>query len=233
MRAFILVAVIGLVGCIDDLDPAWSLEHDRVIAVRMSSPSLTSGQTATMDALVAQAGSAVMQMPLEAAALQAPDSLAHVVALDGTVTAPDAATLAAARTELGLVDQAAVPLDVYAAFADRDGKPMYAKKRVWLDDPADPTAIVNPAPPLASMDGAPMSDDALVVARTHDVYLSTTVPDGWRVNWFSSCGTLFQDDVATSFMRIEDGDAVTGELAVVVRTPGGGVAWRTWPISAQ
>ncbi|HEY4183312.1 MAG TPA: hypothetical protein VGM90_41095 [Kofleriaceae bacterium] len=226
-----IVLVIALTGCIDSLDPQWTLDHDRVIAVRMSAPAMTPGQTSSMDALIALQGSAITQAPLEAAALQAPDSLVDVVALDGTVTAPDAATLATARTELALADDATVPLDIYAAFADRDGKPMYAKKRVWFDD--TPTDVANPAQPLASMDGAPMSDDPLVVSRTHDVYLSTTVPDGWRVNWFSSCGTLFQDDVATSFLRVQDGDSVTGELAVVVRAPDGGVAWRIWPISAQ
>jgi hypothetical protein len=116
---------------------------------------------------------------------------------------------------------------------------MIAKKRVWLG-----RDLHNPAPPLASMDGATMPEVAtdgpraglapeIVVPAATDTYFSTTVDEGWRVNWLSSCGTLFQDDVNTSFLRVNDGDSDEGELAVVVRDPLGGVAWRVWPVRSE
>ena len=73
------------------------------------------------------------------------------------------------------------------------------------------------------------------VSRNHASVPNMICPctPNWRVNWLSSCGTLFQDDVARSFLRIIDGDPAVGELAVVVRDPDGGVAWRVWPIRSE
>ena len=53
---------------------------------------------------------------------------------------------------------------------------------------------------------------------------------GLSVNWLTSCGTLFQDDVARAFLRADE--ACTGELAMVVRDANGGVTWRVWSLSA-
>jgi hypothetical protein len=53
------------------------------------------------------------------------------------------------------------------------------------------------------------------------------------VNWYSSCGSLFQDDVATAFLRVLPDDPCDGELAVVMRDERGGVAWHVWPIRAE
>lgn len=214
MRALVLALAVLVTGCLDPLDPPWSLSHDHVVAVRASTPALMPGERAQLDALVAHAdGPLTVDTPLEAAVIAGP---ARVYAEAGAwwIEAP-----------ADLAIDAPVAVDIYLAFG-REDDPMYAKKRVLLG-----AAATNPVAPLARMDGAPMSDtDALIVPRATDVYLSTTVDPAWRVNWLSSCGTLFQDDVATSFLRVQDGDSTQGELAVVVRAPNGGVAWRVWSI---
>lgn len=245
MRALVLLVLVTTSGCIDPLDPKWTLSHEHVVAMRASPPAIMPTESALIDALVAhEDGPATIEEPLEAGVLLLPPSLeGHVVYTDGGrwyVYAPPEATLALARAELELAPGEPIPLDVYAAFARTDGgDPMIAKKRVWLGETGH-----NPAPPVASMNGSIMPDVAtegpraglppeIVVPKDTDVYFSATVDDGWRVNWLSSCGTLFQDDVATSFLRVLEADSHEGELAVVVRDPDGGVAWRVWPISSE
>jgi hypothetical protein len=241
--ALFVVLASSLAGCIDDLDPRWTLSHDHVVAVRASLPGVMPGEAALLDALVAHDdGPTTLEEPLQAEALLAPISLSGVVYTDGGrwyVGGPPEETLAVARVDLGLPEGAPIPLDVYAAFDRPGGDPMYAKKRVWLGK-----TLRNPPQPTASMDGSVMPDietegpraglaPEIVVPKKTDVYFATTVAADWRTNWLSSCGTLFQDDVATSFLRVDDGDSADGELAVVVRDPDGGVAWRVWPIHSE
>ncbi len=242
MRAVLVIAMLAT-GCIDAIDPKWTLDHDHIVAMRLSRPGLAPGESALIDALVAHEGAPVtIEEPLEAAGVTTAPSLEGAIYTDGGrwyAYGPSEATLALAREELGLAADAPVPLDVYAAFARPSGEPMIAKKRVWLG-----VALHNPAPPVAAMNDAIMPDVAtegpraglapeIVVPTIGDTYFSTNVADGWRVNWLSSCGTLFQDDVARSFLRVMDEDPREGELAVVVRDPDGGVAWRVWPIRSE
>jgi hypothetical protein len=240
----LLVALLVLTGCIDEIDPKWTLAHDHVVAVRASPPAIMPLESSLIDALVAhEDGLTTIEEPSEAGVLLLPPSLdGHVIYTDGGrwyVYAPPEDTLALARTELGLAPGEPIPLDVYAAFPRAEGEPMIAKKRVWLGKTGH-----NPAPPVAAMNGEIMPDVAtegpraglapeIVVPKATDVYFATTVDEGWRVNWLSSCGTLFQDDVATSFLRVLEEDSREGELAVVVRDPDGGVAWRVWPIRSE
>ena len=240
MRPLLVLIAVAITGCIDDLAPRWTLSHDHVIAVRATPPAVLPGESAELDALLAHDdGPTTIEAPTEAAALEAPASLEGLVYTDAGkwfVYGPSEEALAAARIELGLSSDAPVPLDVYTAYPRAGSDPMFAKKRVWLGVSAQ-----NPPSPAAAINGAPMPTDPgdvrarepLVVSDDSDTYLSTTVDAGWRVNWLSSCGTLFQDDVATSFLRVLDNDPREGELAVVVRDPDGGVAWRVWPIVSE
>lgn len=225
MRALILLALLG--ACIDPVDARWQLDHDHVVAVRATPPRIQPGETAAIDGLVAHAGAdAAVEIPAQAGILDGPEVLRSALWNDGSawyVTAPEQPSLDQARAELGLAAGAPVPLGVYALF---DGS-MYAKKTVWLG-----ASGANPAEPAATIDGAPMTTDVVVPMKT-DVYLSVAVPSDARVSWLSSCGQLFQDDVATSFIRVTPDDTTAGQLAVVVRDSAGGVAWRVWPIHAD
>lgn len=230
MKLAVGIVLLALVGCIDPVDPRWQLDHDHVIAARATPPRIMPGETAVLDGLVAHDGAlTTIEAPQLAAAPLAPADLQAMVSRDGDrwiVTAPDAERLASTRPAMGLADGAPVPLEVVMTFPRPEGEPFYVKKTVWLGEPA-----VHPAIPALSFDGAP-AGDALTMPRERDVYVAVAVEPGLRVNWFTSCGELFQDDVATAFLRLAADAPCDGELAVVVRAADGGVAWQVWPISA-
>lgn len=229
MRALIAAALLA--GCIDPVDARWQLDHDHVVAVRATPPRLVPGERARLDALVARKGElTTVEAPVTAALIDAPEALSSLLRYDGAswfVEAPGEDVLRAERARIGFAAGTAIPVDVYAAWTTAEGDPMYARKTVWLGDTG-----ANPPLPAARVDGAPMAPE-VIVPRETDVYLSVDVPAAWRVSWLTSCGQLFQDDVATSFLRVVEGDSVEGELAVVVRDGDGGVAWDVRPIRAE
>lgn len=219
-----------LVGCIEPIDQRWELDHDHVVAVRATPPSIVPGQWSRIDALIAHAGApTTIESPVGAVAqVPAGDPLEGIVSQkrDGGwyLTAPSEETLAAVRTRDGLAADAPVPVPVAMAFGNGDDV-LYAKKTIYLGAQRD-----NPAVPIMAVDGQPAAD-RIVVPMERDVYVS--VPTEHRVNWLTSCGALFQDDVATAFLRVAGDDRCDGELAVVIRDAHGGVAWRVWPVLAQ
>jgi hypothetical protein len=223
--------LVLLVGCIDPIDPQWQLDHDRVIAVRATPPRIMPGERAELDALIARAGQLVsIEAPANAAAIEAPPELQSVLRVEAGrwfVEAPDEAVLNQQRARMGFAEGAAVPVSIYGMWPDGAGEPMYARKSVWLGGSA-----ANPVMPSVTIDDAPMPATDVIVPMERDVYLSVDVPADWRVSWLTSCGQLFQDDVATSFLHVTDGDPTEGQLAVVIRDPDGGVTWRAWPIRA-
>ncbi|HEU4730899.1 MAG TPA: hypothetical protein VFT22_23550 [Kofleriaceae bacterium] len=81
---------------------------------------------------------------------------------------------------------------------------------------------------------APAGAGDLAVAAQQDIALSIPVPDArHEVTWLTSCGTMHDFDLPTARLRVEPDDPATGQLALVVRDGGGGVAWRVWPIHAD
>ena len=226
------LCLLVLAGCIDEIDARWQLDHDHIIAARATPPRLHEGDSTELDALVAHKGRGVsVEAPLTAE-VGSTRFASFLTYADGawTLTAPDAQTLAAARPALGLPEDAPVPVELMLTFnrsTDRaQPDPVKVKKTVWLCEPAQ-----NPSVPAITVDGSPAGDE-IVVPVGHDVYLSLDAPD-LRVNWLTSVGTLFQDDVATSFVRVLPEDRHTGELVVVVRDREGGVAWQVWPMRAE
>lgn len=230
MRYLVLVAAL-LGGCIDAIDARWQLDHDHVVAVRANPPRIRPGERAALDALVAHEGAlTTVEAPANAALIDAPEALSSLLRYDGTtwfVEAPGEDVLRAERARIGFAAGSAIAVNVYAAWPTASGEPMYAKKTVWLGDTG-----ANPPLPGARVDGAPMDPEVVVPLET-DVYLSVDVPPAWRVSWLTSCGELFQDDVATSFLHVRPEDPQSGELAVVVRDEDGGVAWDVRPIRAE
>jgi hypothetical protein len=212
-----------LVGCIDPIDPQWTLDHDRVVVARATPPRIRAGEMTNLDALVAHAGGpTTIESPLDAAvASNAMGAEVRRTANGWVLVAPPTTAYA---------NEPATPVDVMMTFAhgtDRAASPMQVKKTVWIGEPT-----TNPAMPAVTVDGvAPGAE--VVVAKDKDVYLSTTVPDGWRVNWLTSAGTLYQDDEPTSYVHIAPADHQSGELACVIRDDAGGVVWTVWPIRTQ
>jgi hypothetical protein len=221
-----------LVGCIDNIDQQWELDHDHVVVARATPPRIHAGDMTNLDALVAHdGGPPTIESPLDAAVMRAPFAVdLRQTATGWALVAPDAATVAAARPAMGLADDAPVPVDVMMSFPDGTNRalaPMQVKKTVWIGEPT-----TNPGMPAVTVAGAPAGEE-LVIAADEDVYVSTTVPDGWRVNWLTSAGTLYQDDEPTGFLHIAPKDPQSGELACVIRDDQGGVVWKIWPIRTQ
>jgi hypothetical protein len=243
MRSLLFVAVVAsLVGCIDPVDPRWTLDHDHVIAARATPPRIRSGEATNLDALVAHAdGPVTVENPMTADLANPPPEMARslVQTDDGIwrLTAPDAETLAGARPALGLPEDAPVPVDVMMTFPnvnpsvkDRAALPPFrVKKTVWLGEPSD-----NPVmPPVVVGDAPALADAEIVVPVGNDTYLTVDVPDGIRVSWLTNVGELFQDDVARAFVRVLPDDKKAGQLVVVLRDNDGGVAWQIFSMRAE
>ena len=235
MRYLVLLAV--LVGCDGDIDEPWQLDHDRIIAVRATPPRIVSGAESAIDTLVGRKGARPTEEVPPGAQVVSPQSLANTLRFDGgrwIVTAPDETRLAAARTELGLAAGAPVPLIVGVAFPETafpsgiPGEPLPAIKTVWLGEAAD-----NPTLDGMTVDGIAAPATEIVVATLTDVPLSVDVSEGDDVNWLTSCGTMHDFDLPQAYLRVELEDPQTGDLAVVVRTELGGVAWRVWAARAE
>jgi hypothetical protein len=132
-------------------------------------------------------------------------------------------------TKLGNAD-GPTAVDVVMTFArgtNRALAPLEVMKTVWIGEPS-----TNPDLPAITVAGAPPGD-TITIPFDQDVDLSTKVPDGWRVNWLTSAGTLYEDDEPNSYIHVGDKDRRSGELACVVRDDQGGVAWKVWPIEAR
>ncbi len=222
-------ALVLLAACTNEVDPQWQLDHERIIAVRATPPQIASGETSAIDALLGHKGAAPDVAGPDEAAVVSPSSLAGALAHGATgwtVTAPSDAQLADARTTLGLDPGAPVPLQLDVAF---DATGLHALKIVWLGEHVD-----NPVIDPVTIDGMDaLAETQLAVAAGVDVPLQVVFDDTYDVNWLTSCGTMHDFDLASAYLRVEATDPHDGTLAIVVRDHMGGVAWLTWPITAQ
>ena len=223
--------MLACAGCLDGIDPAWQLDHDRIVAVRATPPHVSPGEVAILDGLVAHKGGPTdVERPLLATASHAPGDLFLAVTDNlGTweVVGPDATALAAARVTLGLDPGALVPLVVLMAFPDSNGNHLVADKTVWLGD-----SLPNPTLGAITIGGvAPGA--AIAVPPDVDVPLAIDVDPTWAVSWLTSCGTLHDDNEHAAFVHVLPKDRQQGELGVVARDPVGGVDWQVWPIAVQ
>lgn len=232
MRAIaVVVASLALAACANDTDPRWQLRHDRIVAIRTTPSHVPAGQTATIDALVTSVdGGPVVQSPSAATATGAPAAFAGAVMPDGhggwQVTAPDDATLDAARTAMGLAAGAPVPLEMSLQFAV-GGETLTASKRAWFGDAED-----NPTVGPITVQGATPAA-AITVPFDTDVPLAIDQPAADRVNWLTSCGSLNDDDNEHSvLLHVNPDDQTAGQLVVAVRDPDDGVAWQIWTMTS-
>jgi hypothetical protein len=223
-------AALWLAGCGGDVDPAWQLDHDRVIAVRSTPSRIASGETATVDALIGRKGQPPRGVDPDTAEVVSPTSLAAALSHGSgrwTATSPGDDQLAAARTELALDAGAPVPLRVRVGFSDTGET---ALKIIWLGEHAD-NPVIEPVT-IAGMDALAQSE--LTVPIAVDVPLAVTFdPASFNINWLTSCGTLHDFDLAGARLHVDVTDPHTGTLGIVVRDTLGGVDWHLWPITAQ
>ncbi|MBC7977713.1 MAG: hypothetical protein H7138_22270 [Myxococcales bacterium] len=229
-RLFALgLATLALVACTGDLDPQWQLDHDRIVAVRATPPSIASGAKSTIDGLIARVGDTVQIAGPEQATVVSPMSLADTLALEGgswVVTAPSEDRLVAARAELELAAGAPVPLQIGVAYS---GQTLLATKTVLLGAAADHPALTN-----VMINGAPGGTAEIVIGKLVDVPLSVEANDeDFDVAWLTSCGTMHDFDLPAAYVHVEDDDPTEGELVLVVRDAGAGVAWQRWTIRAE
>lgn len=231
LLALAAVLAAGAIGCTGDLDPPWQLDHDRIIAVRATPPGILAGETSTLDALLGAKGGPTRVAAPELAAVVSPASLSDVLAFDGSrwvVTAPGEQRLAQARAELTLAADAPVPLRIGVSYA---GQTLVATKVISLGRAASNPSLVSMN---MKIDNAPAGSAAIVVESLVEVPLSIDADDAdFDVTWLTSCGTMHDFDLPNAYLKVEAEDPTTGELAVVVRDAGSGVAWNVWPIHAQ
>jgi len=203
---------------------AWQLDQDRVIAVRVSPPGILAGEHATIDGLVAHAGGpTTIETPSAVTAAGSPLFEAVNFLFDHyEVIGPDDATLAGARTELGLAAGAPIPFPLAVFFGPLSGDHFNTHKDMWLGE-----ADANPGLPALTIDGV-QPTASLGVAVGRDIAL---VADADTVRWLSSCGTLRDDDQPNAILRVDE--ACNGELVVVVRDGRGGTVWQVWSLAAE
>jgi hypothetical protein len=234
-----LLWILALGACNADVDMPWDLAHDRIIAVRAEPPRIAPGEQATIDLLVGFEAQPVTERAPDFAMVQSPGSLSDLMTQSGdawVVTAPSEERLAAARTELGLMPDAPVPLSIGVAAAwpnpvmSPNDAGFGALKTVWLGDTA-----VNPTLAGLTINGLEVpAGEEIVVAKDTKVPLFVEADDEVQiVNWLTSCGEMHDFDLHSAYLTVGPEDPQEGELAVVVRDPSGGVAWRVWPIRAE
>jgi hypothetical protein len=225
----LLLALVAAVGCMGDIDPAWQLDHTRIVAVRASPPGIVSGQTSTIDALLGQKGGMTSVAAPELATVVSPASLSDVLTIQAgswVVTAPDETRLAAARAELMLDPGAPVPLQIGVSYENRT---LVATKTLELGQAAD-----NPPLDGILVDGKPPGDGELAVGKLVKVPLAIDADDvTYDVTWLTSCGTMHDFDLPRAYLKVEADDPAKGELGVVVRDAQGGVSWKRWQIHAE
>jgi hypothetical protein len=227
IRAALLAVVLA--GCGQDVDPPWQLDHDRIIAIRSTPPRIASGEVAELDALLGRVELPPIEVVPAIATVESPTVLqGALVQQEGrwTVTAPEAAELDAARSELGLAADEPVPLRLRVTFAEND---KVGLKIVWLGERAD-NPVIDPVT-IDGMDALAAAE--LAVGVEVDIPLAVELDDSYVVNWLTSCGTMHDFDLARAYLRVEADDPKAGTLGVVVRDVVGGVAWRLWPITAE
>ncbi|MFT3696554.1 MAG: hypothetical protein QM831_25670 [Kofleriaceae bacterium] len=217
--------LLALVGCADEVDPEWQLDHTRIVAVRATPPRIQSGEQSQIDLLFATKGAGTSTPAPDQVIVASPMSLADTLS-GTTVTAPSEDRLAAARTELGLDVGAPVPLTLGLAVNG-----LAATKIVYLGATADNPVISNV---MIGGVPAPAPGDMITVPADTDVHMSVDADDSDHiVDWYTSCGTMHDFDLHLSYLHVEVDDPQSGEMVLLVRDLVGGIDWNVWPIAAM
>jgi len=236
----LVLGALALAACNNDVDEPWELDHDRIIAVRATPPGIVAGEQSKLDLLAGFTGGApVVEKSPDLAQVVSPMSLADLVHTDGmggwVVDAPSDERLAAVRAELklGATDPVELRVGVASAWPTPVMSPMGngfgAVKTVLLG-----VSAANPALDGMMINGIDPGTTDLVVPAMGKTPLFVQADDTVNiVNWLTSAGTMHDFDLHNAYLTFEAEDMTEGQLAVVLRDPLGGVAWRFWSIRAQ
>lgn len=233
IRLFVTVIALGAAACDATTGPS-DLDRSRVLAVRLSPPHLAPEEIAPIDVLVGHDdGTVDIEMPTSvrvnvAEASAQTDSMVIRSGDGWAIACPPEQALEELRVQLALApdDPIAVPLSVDV---EVDGAALTATKMVFLGSAGD-----NPALAGIDVDGAEVDEDGVVqLAAGQEVTIGALGAGGedeLSYAWFTSAGSidLYLSEVAT-FTASDT--ATTGQLALVVRDPRGGVAW-SWYVVA-
>ena len=227
MRSALFVV---LAACTGEVDPAWQLGHDRVIAVSLTPPHIAAGETSQVNGLIGRKDDAPFEVDPISVTVESPTSLMSTLAqtADGhwQVTTASDDQLADARNELMVAATDPVPVSLRMEFAYQS---LIAHKLVYMGDHAD-----NPSLGAVMIDGVDATTEtSIMVAPVTDIPLQVDFPETDDINWLTSCGSMHDFDLAKAYLRVETADPQTGTIGVVVRDTQGGVAWQFWPISAN
>jgi hypothetical protein len=238
-----LAAVASLLGgCADDVAEPYELTHPRILAIRTEPAVLPAGSEGRLDVLFTDgvtpprlATADEISLSLDPAldeALGHPDPATLFTrgrAGEGgwQLRAPDEATLAAVRAQLGLAAGAAVPLPVDVQITSSTAS-LRAQKAVSFG-----TFVGNPDPPRISIADQPVAATASLPSGS-EISLHAEVPaaslagpaDDVTYRWFSSIGELRRYTQALALIETNAEEAGReATLLVVARTPAGGVSW--------
>ena len=198
--------LVVMCACKTDVPAPWRLDQDRVVAVRAEPPHIAPGEVAQLDALLAHAeGPTTVERPLGASAASAPGDLFTAVHYNLDHWEVQCPDEPALADARAALGLAADAAVPLSVDLEFRGR-LLAKKLVWLGD----TDRNPPAPVIEVTDPLP--------AQTRLPALGS---------WFTSCGELRDNE-----LLVVDAPC-RGELAVVARDVGGGVAWQVAPVHAE
>lgn len=223
-----LLSLALLAACADDVAQPYQLDHARILAVRTDLAQLGPLDRSTLEVLVTDSTAApYLASPAQLEVRLAPElarpELAPllVASPDGwAVHAPDAATLAQARLALGLPAEEPLPLPLSLRVHTSDGI-LEAQKVVLLG-----AHLPNPPPPELSL------AERAVGLDTELSLEALAMPADASVRWFAWPGELTSYTQPSATWTLSPDERAQARLALVLRTPDGGVAWqvRTLPI---
>ncbi|HUS63328.1 MAG TPA: hypothetical protein VMZ28_02255 [Kofleriaceae bacterium] len=222
-----LLLALGAAAC-DEGASEPLLDRERVLAVRVSPPSLEAEESGAIDVLVGRADGSIDVVAPAAVAVDLPGGDAGGRMVTGgaqgwTVTCPPAEALAELRAQSGLPEDAPVVVPL-AIEVEVDGVTLAAGKSVLLGADGD-----NPTLAGLAVDADEADDGALVVERDAEVAIAAegaAVDDGEPAYaWYTSVGDI--DLYRSESAVMTAGDPGRGPLVLVLRDDHGGVTW-TW-----
>ena len=230
--------ILAVSGCEDVATPD-ELDHAQIIAIRVSPPSISAGETATVDALVTD-NNGVVRVVVPTVTPRIPAALIGVVEpsdiaskRDGVVTieAPSNDVLQAIRAGLDLSDDAEIPLllDIDLLIEDEF---YFGDKLITFGESRN-----NPSWQRMRSDGEDLGEELVFASSSVNrlelvgVESHLADPDSLEFAWLTSLGSLENYRSAKPTLTVEK--TGEGSVVVVVRDGLGGSSWQVAPARTE